>query len=224
MFLSSYEAIREKILQDRTIQTMAHLGARAFPEISGEVVQTTAFVMQGKHLNGFKPVFFRLVDTEQDQKDTELKAGLNRFDSTIQDDFKKIPGSPVAYWLSNNSFKVFEKSETIQNVAEPRQGMATSDVNRFIRFWHEVSYKNIKLDSSDNNEAKKSTCKWFPHNKGGEFRRWYGNNLHVVNWYNGGEEVLGYAAQLYGSPTRTIKNLCTRQISQNPYPIRILPS
>ncbi|MFW2171460.1 BREX-1 system adenine-specific DNA-methyltransferase PglX [Acinetobacter baumannii] len=207
MFLSSYEAMREKLLQDRTIQTMAHLGARAFPEISGEVVQATAFVMQGKHLNGFKPVFFRLVDTEQDQKENELKAGLNRFDSTIQDDFKKIPGSPVAYWLSNNSFKVFEKSETIQNVAEPRQGMATSDVNRFIRFWHEVSYKNIKLDSSDNNEAKKSTCKWFPHNKGGEFRRWYGNNLHVVNWYNGGEEVLGYAAQLYGSPTRTIKNI-----------------
>ncbi|USI40876.1 BREX-1 system adenine-specific DNA-methyltransferase PglX (plasmid) [Acinetobacter baumannii] len=207
MFLSSYEAMREKILQDRTIQTMAHLGARAFPEISGEVVQATAFVMQGKHLDGFKPVFFRLVDTEQDQKETELRSGLNRFDSTIQDDFKKIPGSPVAYWLSNNSFKVFEKSETIQNVAEPRQGMATSDVNRFIRFWHEVSYKNIKLDSSDNNEAKKSTCKWFPHNKGGEFRRWYGNNLHVVNWYNGGEEVLGYAAQLYGSPTRTIKNI-----------------
>ena len=207
MFLSSYEAMREKLLQDRTIQTMAHLGARAFPEISGEVVQTTAFVMQGKHLDGFKPVFFRLVDTAQDSKEIELKAGLNRFDSTVQDEFKKIPGSPVAYWLSNNSFKVFEKSETIQNVAEPRQGMATSDVNRFIRFWHEVSYKNIKLDSSDNNEAKKSTCKWFPHNKGGEFRRWYGNNLHVVNWYNGGEEVLGYAAQLYGSPTRTIKNI-----------------
>ena len=167
MFLSSYEAMREKLLQDRTIQTMAHLGARAFPEISGEVVQTTAFVMQGKHLDGFKPVFFRLVDTAQDSKEIELKAGLNRFDSTVQDEFKKIPGSPVAYWLSNNSFKVFEKSETIQNVAEPRQGMATSDVNRFIRFWHEVSYKNIKLDSSDNNEAKKSTCKWFPHNKGG---------------------------------------------------------
>lgn len=207
MFLSSYEAMREKLLQDRAIQTMAHLGARAFPEISGEVVQTTAFVMQGQHINGFKPVFFRLVDTEQDQKETELRSGLNRFDSTIQDDFKKIPGSPVAYWVSDKVREVYEKSETIQNVAEPRQGMATSDVNRFIRFWHEVSYKNIKLDSSDNNEAKKSTCKWFPHNKGGEFRRWYGNNLHVVNWYNGGEEVLGYAAQLYGSPTRTIKNI-----------------
>ena len=136
MFLSSYEVLREKLLRDRTIQTMAHLGARAFPEISGEVVQSTAFVMQGKHLEGFKPVFFRLVDVDQDQKESALKQGLNRFDSAIQDDFKKIPGSPIAYWLSNNSFKVFENSKTIQNIAEPRQGMATSDVNRFIGLTH----------------------------------------------------------------------------------------
>ena len=118
MFLSSYEAMREKILQDRTIQTMAHLGARAFPEISGEVVQTTAFVMQGKHLDGFKPVFFRLVDTAQDSKEIELKAGLNRFDSTIQDDFKKkIPGSPIAYWASEDILKIFTLYTT--NFTEP---------------------------------------------------------------------------------------------------------
>ena len=145
MFLSSYEAMREKLLQYRTIQTMAHLGARAFPEISGEVVQTTAFVMQGKHLDGFKPVFFRLVDTAQDSKEIELKAGLNRFDSTVQDDFKKIPGSPAAYWLSDKVFNIFDSMESIGTIADFKQGMSTTDAERFVRRWMEVPLYNIGL-------------------------------------------------------------------------------
>lgn len=207
MFLSSYEVMREKLLQDRTIQTMAHLGARAFPEISGEVVQATAFVMQGKHLDGFKPVFFRLVDTEQNQKENELKAGLNRFDSTIQDDFKKIPGSPVAYWVSNNVQKIFEDNPKLDSLARPRQGMASSDDKRFVRVWHEVSFKTVGLGFFNRNEAIQSFKKWFPYDKGGNFRKWYGNNEFIVNWEKDGKEVLDYAASLYGSPTRTIKNI-----------------
>ena len=205
MFLSSYEAMREKLLQDRTLSCMVHMGNG----VMGIAFGTAATVMLNNHVNNYEGSFSYCENDDVNEFGIpkQFPVQNERLKTAKPDDFKKIPGSPVAYWLSNNSFKVFEKSETIQNVAEPRQGMATSDVNRFIRFWHEVSYKNIKLDSSDNNEAKKSTCKWFPHNKGGEFRRWYGNNLHVVNWYNGGEEVLGYAAQLYGSPTRTIKNI-----------------
>ena len=189
MFLSSYEVMREKLLQDRTIQTMAHLGARAFPEISGEVVQATAFVMQGKHLDGFKPVFFRLVDTEQNQKETELRSGLNRFDSTIQDDFKKIPGSPIAYWVSEKVRAIFETSPSMGDVADARQGLATADNNRFLRFWQEVAIQKIGFGMESRQQAQSSHKKWFPYNKGGEFRKWYGNQEYVVNWENDGLEI-----------------------------------
>ncbi|ENX13471.1 hypothetical protein F894_01680 [Acinetobacter sp. CIP 51.11] len=174
MFLSSYEAMREKLLQDRTIQTMAHLGPRAFPEISGEVVQTTAFIMQGKHLNGFKPVFFRLVDTEQAQKENELKAGLNRFDSTIQDEFKKIPGSLIAYWVSNKVRKIFDNSKCLSDFSDIGKGLDTGDNNKFLRLWFEI---NLTKD------------KWIPCQKGGPFRKWYGNNEFVINWENEGYEL-----------------------------------
>lgn len=207
MFLSSYEAMREKLLQDRTIQTMAHLGARAFPEISGEVVQTTAFVMQGQHINGFKPVFFRLVDTGQDQKELELRSGLNRFDSTIQDDFKKIPGSPIAYWVNIQTRNLFSGNKLLGEISEPRRGLATNDNNKFIRRWAEVSNQKMAFGSINREDAKNSNKKWFPYNKGGEFRKWYGNNEYLVNWENDGEEMFALAKKLYGSPTRTIKNL-----------------
>ncbi|QIC65688.1 BREX-1 system adenine-specific DNA-methyltransferase PglX (plasmid) [Acinetobacter indicus] len=186
MFLSSYEAMREKILQDRTIQTMAHLGARAFPEISGEVVQATAFVMQGTHLNGFKPVFFRLVDTEQNQKENELKAGLNRFDSTIQDDFKKIPGSPLAYWLSNKFIKTIGQGKAIGHDSITRKGMATGLNEKFVRSWFEIPFEKMGIGMS-RKDARSSTKKWFPYANGGEYRKWYGNYNDVVNWEKDGQ-------------------------------------
>lgn len=189
MFLSSYEAMREKLLQDRTIQTMAHLGARAFPEISGEVVQTTAFVMQGKHLEGFKPVFFRLVNTEQNKKEIELKAGLNRFDSTVQDDFKKIPGSPVAYWVSDKVRDAFYHNPDLSKIGNPTGGMTTGNNDLFLRLWFEVSYLKIGLGFSDRKTALASKLKWFPYNKGGSFRKWYGNNEFVVNWEYDGKDI-----------------------------------
>ncbi|ECE6725604.1 BREX-1 system adenine-specific DNA-methyltransferase PglX [Salmonella enterica subsp. enterica] len=186
MFLSSYEAMREKLLQYRTIQTMAHLGARAFPEISGEVVQTTAFVMQGKHLDGFKPVFFRLVDTAQDSKEIELKAGLNRFDSTVQDDFKKIPGSPVAYWVSEKVREIFDVSPSLSLIAETRKGMVTGSNENYVRSWYEINTSTFGSTGYSRESAKKSGLKWFPYNKGGGFRKWYGNKLDVVNWQDDG--------------------------------------
>lgn len=206
MFLSSYETMREKLLQDRTIQTMAHLGARAFPEISGEVVQATAFVMQGKNLDGFKPVFFRLVDTAQDQKETELRSGLNRFDSTIQDDFKKIPGSPIAYWLSDKVFNIFDSMESIGSIADFKQGMSTTDAERFVRRWMEVPLYNINFYKYN---GKGKGAKWFPFNKGGDFRKWYGNNEFLVLYENDGEDLISLVREKYpkiSDPEFVIKN------------------
>ena len=185
MFLSSYEAMREKLLQDRTIQNMAHLGARAFPEISGEVVQTTAFVMQGQYINGFKPVFFRLVDTGQDQKESELRSGLNRFDSTIQDDFKKIPGSPIAYWLSDNIKKAFETGYPLGNISSPRKGNSTSNNDKFLRYWPEVKITNFGIRQPEYN----SSYRWYPYNKGGGFLKWYGHNNYLIDWQEQGKAI-----------------------------------
>jgi len=125
MFLTSYESMREKLLSHRTINTMAHLGARAFGEISGEVVQTTAFVMQGRYFSGYKPVFFRLIDGQDYQKEATLRAGHNRFDKTVQDEFKKIPGSPLAYWLSKLTTDSFKKYHSISDLFPVRSGIMT---------------------------------------------------------------------------------------------------
>jgi type II restriction/modification system DNA methylase subunit YeeA len=192
MFLSSYEAMRVKLLTDRTIQTMAHLGARAFSEISGEIVQTTAFVLQGQRLKGFKPVFFRLVEGQEEQKETSLRAGQNRFDVTAQDDFKKISGSPLAYWVTDALRNCFEKGNPIEKLAKPRQGMATTNNALFLRLWSEVDIRKMGLDFDSEEDAESSKLKWFPYNKGGEYRRWYGNNDYVVNFENSGKAICEY--------------------------------
>jgi len=169
MFLSSYESLRKKLLENRTISTMAHLGARAFAEISGEVVQTTAFVFQGEKINGYKPVFFRLVDGNDEQKEIALCSNQNRFDSTIQDDFKKIPGSPVAYWISDELLKGFnnKKIDDISEFTGSQNITANNEI--YLRLWHEIELNKFKQ-------------KWMPYFKGGAFRKFYGNQEWVVNW------------------------------------------
>ena len=189
MFLSSYETMREKLLQQRTIQTMAHLGARAFSEISGEVVQTTAFVLQGQYFSGFKPTFFRLVNGQEADKETALRLNQNRFDSTLQDDFKKIPGSPVAYWVSQAIRKSFQRGTPFEEIGTPRQGLGTGNNSRFTKHWLEVDSKKIFFDAKNKSDALQSGATWFPYTKGGGFRKWFGNELDVVNWYLDGRDI-----------------------------------
>jgi len=193
MFLSSYETMREKLLKERTIQNMAHLGARAFSEISGEVVQTTAFVLEGAHINGFKPVFFRLVEGAEEQKRTDLRAGRNRFDTTVQDDFRKIPGSPVAYWVDSAIRDVFFNEATLGNVSTSAVGQNTGDNDRFLRRWYEVRNVDFNRNCKSREETHFNSGKWYPYNKGGAFRKWFGNFEYVVNWKNDGEEIKEYA-------------------------------
>ena len=170
MFLSSYEAMREKLLTQRTIQTMAHLGARAFGEISGEVVQTTAFVLQGQHFLGFKPVFFRLVEGQEAEKEAALRGNQNRFDATVQDDFKKIPGSPIAYWITESAINCFSGRHVSDLTISDGQNK-TGDNGRFVRLWWEISCHDFGVGG-----------KWLSYAKGGDFRRWFGNLDYVVDW------------------------------------------
>lgn len=190
MFLSSYEKLREKILLT-DIVNMAHLGARAFEEIGGEVVQTTSFVMRKSCIADYKGVYCRLIEPNtQNGKEEMFLSKENRY-NTDQSNFSKIPGSPIAYWASQNVVNAFLNGKRLGDISKPRQGMATTNNNRFLRLWHEVSYNNIGFGLKS---IEETVCdrKWFPYNKGGDFRKWYGNNDYVVNFKNKGEEVCSY--------------------------------
>ena len=186
MFLSSFEKMREWMLREKTIKTMAHLGARAFGSISGEVVQTTACVLQNRSPQGYKPVFFRLLDGGEAEKQAALANGEKRFNTTAQDEFKKIPGSPVAYWVSERVREVFEEGTLLGKLVDAKQGLATADNDQFLRRWHEVDHGKCSYGSKSRDAAAQSGKKWFPYNKGGEFRKWYGNQEYLVNWEHDG--------------------------------------
>ena len=205
MFLSSYEAMRETLLSTRTLCCMAHMGNG----VMGIAFGTAAAVMLSERVSDYAGSFSYCdnEDIGENERPTRFPVENERLRTAKPDGFSKISGSPIAYWLPDTAIDVFPRSEPLEKIAEPRQGMATSDVGRFIRYWFEVDFSNIGFDCFSNEGAKESRKKWFPHNKGGEFRRWYGNNTSVVNWGDGGREVLAYAAELYGSPTRTIKNI-----------------
>ncbi|WGX70004.1 BREX-1 system adenine-specific DNA-methyltransferase PglX [Pseudomonas aeruginosa] len=168
MFLSSYEQLREWLLKNTTLITMAHLGARAFGQISGEVVQTTVWVLSKQHFAHYQPVFFRLVEGDEEDKKLALLGRENRFDNAQQDDFKNIPGQPISYWVSSVFFETF-RSEKIGSLAVSEGKNVTSDNDRFIRNVWEVS-------------SRKLGGKWYPCSKGGSFRKWYGNTEHVMDW------------------------------------------
>ena len=183
MFLSSFEKLREKMMLTETVN-MVHLGARAFEEIGGEVVQTTAFVRCINHVNGYKGTYCRLIEpTSQQGKEEMFLAGQNRYTAN-QDDFAKIPGAPVAYWVSNAMRKLFEETCAINQHGKSLQGTVTGDNERFMRLWFEIGCYKFSILSK-----KRKNAKWFPYCKGGEFRRWYGNMAHVINWEDDGFDI-----------------------------------
>ena len=190
MFLSSFEKLRAKI-QKLDIVNMAHLGARAFEEIGGEVVQTTSFVFANKHVDGYKGTYCRLVEpTTQQGKEEVFLAKENRY-VACSDNFAKIPGAPVAYWVSENVIKTFEYDK-IGDVAKPRQGLATGCNDIFLRYWDEVDCNKINFAAISIKNAVESAKKWFPYNKGGDYRKWYGNNEFIVNWEHDGNLIRNF--------------------------------
>lgn len=191
MFLSSYEKLRTKIMQ-QTIISMAHLGPHAFEEIGGEVVQTTAFILNEKKFPYYHGTYARLLEsTTQQGKEKLFLSGKNRFIAS-QEDFEHLPGKPITYWTTDNTIHCFELFPSIREVARPRLGFATGNNNLFMREWFEVPFHNIGFNFTSRESAKKSMLKWFPTNKGGEYRRWYGNLNLVVDWQNDGVRIRNY--------------------------------
>ena len=131
----------------------------------------------------------------------------NYFFQASAADFKKIPGNPISYWVSQRAVTLFSSGRYLGDISSPRQGLATSDDQRFLRLWHEVAINDCALKTSEDNEDDRALKKWIPFVKGGAVRRWYGNNEFIINWENDGSEVKEYAESLYGSVTRTIKNI-----------------
>jgi len=193
MFLSSFEKLRSRLLAQDTILSMAHLGARAFDSIGGEVVSTTAFVLDNQNRLEYKGDYLRLIDGNSEvEKEAAVREAIKNpncgwFYRASANDFNKIPGSPIAYWASRKTIELF-MGNTVRSEGEIRQGLLTSDNDRFLRRWFEVSNKNTGFGYT-RDEASKSGLKWFPINKGGDYRRWYGNLEYVVIWKNDGEEL-----------------------------------
>lgn len=173
MFLSSFEKLRQKMMLTETVN-MAHLGARAFEEIGGEVVQTTAFVRCANHVEGYKGTYCRLIEpTSQQGKEKMFIVEENRYIAN-QDDFSKIPGSPVAYWVSDAVFSLFS-GKSIGQYYDVKAGMCTGENAVFILCWQEIDYTKTNICSPKN-------YLYTAHNKGGEYRRWYGNREFVLKY------------------------------------------
>lgn len=182
MFLSSFEKLREKMMLTETVN-MAHLGARAFEEIGGEVVQTTSFVRCRTHIDGYKGTYCRLIEpTSQQGKEDMFLAGENRYFAN-QDNFAKIPGSPVAYWANEKILLAYENGTLLNDCSDVKIGMGTGKNEIFVREWWEVFHNKIDFSLNSINDLEKSSGKYFPYNKGGEFRLWYGN-LQEVLWFD----------------------------------------
>ena len=187
MFLSSFEKLRAKLQLIDTVN-MAHLGARGFDEIGGEVVQTTSFVMRSSHAKGYKGTYCRLIDGDSEKAKADMFVGGENRYVAEQDNFSKIPGSPVAYWVSTNLYDIFNNM-LVKDCAFVGIGMRTGDNDRFLRYWFEVDRNKECFDAENAEMAIQSKKKWFSYNKGGERRRWYGNNEYIVNWENNGQEI-----------------------------------
>ena len=192
MFIKTYEALRQFIIGQKSITTLIQFEYSAFEEAT---VPICSFVLKnGKEtVNG---LYFKLSDFRggMDVQRVKVEEALQDrscgyYYEADETNFSKVPGFPVAYWLSENFIRAFSKGILLGTVADSKQGLATADNNRFLRLWEEVDINNVKIDASNFEEAKRSCKKWFPYNKGGDFRRWYGNNDYLVNWANDGFEI-----------------------------------
>ena len=205
MFLGSFEKLRGKILRNHSISSMAHLGTRAFGTIAGEVVSTSATVFANTKTE-VKGAYFRLVDmgSEAEKQAGLLEALANPdcgwFYRRETSAFEAIPGTPIVYWASRAVTLAFENGVPISSIGQPRQGLATGENARFVRQWWEVSRDNEWFDCPSIEESVNSGLRWFPYNKGGEYRKWYGNNDYVIDWKNDGSAVRSFKGSVIRNP------------------------
>lgn len=232
MFIKSYEELRKIFIEGKTISSLVQLEYSGFEDAT---VPICTFVLQNSYTDK-KGEYIKLSDFKgaKNQPIKTLEAVKNsncnwRFQAK-QKDFEKIPGSPIAYWVSDKVKNVFEKAKGLDYYSETRLGMATADNDRFLRLWNEVNYNKIGYSMSNSQEALESKKKWFPYSKGGEFRKWYGNQEYLVNWENDGYEIRNFKdstgkvrSHNYNLEFIFNEGLTWSALSSSLFSIRILP-
>lgn len=192
MFLSSFENLRQQLVDVKTIDSLVQLSVHGFHGIAAQVC---TFVIRNKHVAGYRGGYVRLNDFDHWslQEGKALEAIRNPdcgwFYRRDAETFKQIPGTPIAYWASDHLIQSFVAGKRLDSIATPRQGLATSDNNRFLRKWWEVEPEHTDRSCSDRDSAKKSGRRWFPIIRGGFYRKWWGEYDEVVNWYDDGREM-----------------------------------
>lgn len=208
MFLSSYEKLRESLLSSNSFLNMIHFGRGVF----GSDFGTTAFIVSKNKLDGYRAIYRKLylkqgaVDSVEEKE--EMFFNGTGYHIAQQENFFKVPGMPIAYWVSKEIIRAFQVGKPLSAIALPKQGIATTDNNRFVRFWSEVSFYKIGFGLTSQ-MAIESHYKWFPFNKGGEFRKWYGNRDYLVNYQDDGVEIKTNVLKKYPylkTPDFVVKN------------------
>lgn len=223
MFLSSYEKLRHNIIANNTISSMAHTGRGIF----GSDFGSTSFVIKKRRVDQYRANYRRLFDKSGDVDSVEVKERWffegKGSHTAQQESFSKIPGSPIAYWLSIQMQHAFIHP-MLSTIGTPRQGMATGCNELFTRMWYEVSISHVKFDATSRESAKESGCRWFPYNKGGEFRKWYGNNDCVVDWEDDGKRLNNFTGSVIRNPQYYFSHsISWSKISSGPVAFRYKP-
>ena len=182
MFLPSYNALREKLLESSRVCNMLHLGTKAFEDSVGTIVQTVAFVLTNHECHNYLGSYLRLVNETDKEQSVVHPRKIYYVNQSV---FNSIPGKNYIYWINNSLLAAFQKAQRIDNYADAKVGLQTGDNDRFLRLWFEVCYQLIGF--IEHNDKK-----WIPYNKGGQFRKWYGNYDYIVNWENNGFEIKNF--------------------------------
>jgi len=194
MFLSTYEQLRVWLLSENTIETFSHNGRGVFGSDFGSCAFTFRHAAFGEYKGRYKRLFEKVGNVTANENLSKRFLELSPYESS-SNEFKVIPGFPIAYWISATVRNIFLNAELLEHIAQPKQGLATANNERFLRFWFEVSIEKIGFGFTSRTKARDSKKKWFPYSKGGEFRKWYGNNEYIIDWENDGEHLFGYRPQ-----------------------------
>ena len=188
MFLSSYQKMRMHLLKS-TLINLNHLGPGAFEEIKGEKVQTVSFIFRNSSIKNYKSTFINLLNSDSKEEDFFNEENKYIFDLT---NVTQIFGSPFAYWIDEDWLNIFKNGTVLEDICDVKAGLATADNNRFLRFWYEVDLNKIGFNFKTVEDTKHSFEKWFPYNKGGDYKKWYGNHYYVVDWSNDGRDIKNF--------------------------------
>ena len=211
MFISSFENLRQKLALSNTIINMVHMPYLGKGKTSlGINFGTDAMTMRKVHIPNYRAQYqyITYLEIDEDGVPFEFPTKNERWSTATLEGFSKIPGSPIAYWVSDAFVDAF-KNKKIGDIGNGRQGMTTTDNKKYLRFWFEVDINKIGFGMTSREESVLSGAEWFPHNKGGAFRKWYGNNEYVVYYYDDGRELIDLVTKKYpriSDPEFIIKN------------------